>query len=71
MVDLTQPSQVTLNGHPLDRRPAGSQTPGWYYQADTATVVVVTPSAPTDHTLTVVASGGLPVERPEPPGTSS
>jgi hypothetical protein len=71
MVDLTQPSQVTLNGHPLDRRPVGSQAQGWYYQGDAATVVVVTPSVPTDHALTVVASGGVPVDRPEPPGAGT
>jgi hypothetical protein len=71
MVDLTQPSRVTLNGHGLSRRGSGSDTPGWHYEAGSATLVVVTPSLPTNQTVTVVASGGLPVDRPEPPTPSS
>jgi len=66
MVDLSQPGQVTLNGRGLNRLTPGSDGPGWYYQAVTATVVVDTPQLPTSRPLTVVASGGLPVNRPEP-----
>jgi hypothetical protein len=70
MVDLTQPSQVTLNGSRLVRRASGSNAPGWYYQAGTATVVVNTPSLPTTRASTVVASGARAVNRPEPPTPS-
>jgi len=66
MVDLSQPGQVTLNGRGLNRLTPGSDGPGWYYQAVTATVVVDTPQLPTSRPLTVVASGGLPVNRPAP-----
>ncbi len=66
LVDLTQPSSVTLNGRRLARRPPGSNAPGWSFQAGTATVVVNTLAEPTTRALTLVASGGLPVNRPEP-----
>jgi hypothetical protein len=71
LVDLTQPSQVTLNGRRLARQPPGSNAPGWSFQVGTATVVVNTASLPTTQALTVVASGGLPVNRPEPSAVSS
>jgi hypothetical protein len=71
MVDLTQPVQVTVNGRRLDRRASGSDAPGWYYQPGTATVVVNTPSHPTNQAFTVVASGSRSVNRPEPPTASS
>ncbi|MGH3181325.1 MAG: hypothetical protein ACRDOE_05390, partial [Streptosporangiaceae bacterium] len=67
----TQPSQVTFNGRRLDRRMPGSDAPGWYYQANSATVVVNTLSQPTTRAVTVVAVGGRPVNRPEPPTQSS
>jgi hypothetical protein len=70
MVDLTQPTRVTLNGHTIERRPSGSAGPGWYYEVGTATVVVDTPSLPANRTTTVLASGTLTVNRPEPPAAS-
>ncbi len=66
MVDLSQPSQVTLNGRPLSLQTSGSGAPGWSYQAATATVVVNTPPLPVSWSVSVVASGGRPVDRPEP-----
>jgi hypothetical protein len=71
LIDLTQPSLVTLNGRRLARQPPGSNAPGWSFQVGTATVVVNTASLPTTQALTVVASGGLPVNRPEPSAVSS
>ena len=71
MVDLTQPGQVTLNGRGLSRRTPGSDAPGWYYQAATATVVVNTPELPTARALAVVASGATAINRPEPPAPAS
>jgi hypothetical protein len=66
MVDLTQPSQVTVDGRALGRQAAGSDGPGWSYQAATATVVVSTPSLPVSRTATIVASNSQVVNRPEP-----
>jgi len=71
MVDLSHPDQVTVNGRSLNRLTPGSDAPGWYYQAATATVVVNTPGLPTARPLTVVASGGMAVNRPEPPPPAS
>ena len=70
MVDLTQPTQVTLNGRLLDPTTA-SGGPGWSYDAATATVVVTTPSMPTTRPVDVVVSGGRPVDRLEPATPSS
>ncbi len=67
MVDLTRPTQVTLNGRPLAARALGSDAVGWSYQAATATVVVNTPLLPASRRASVVASGSAPVDRPEPP----
>ena len=71
LVDVSQPSQVTLNGRRIDRLPSASVAPGWYYQADTATVVVNTPSLTATRAVTVEATGALPVDRPEPAATTS
>ncbi len=46
LVDLTQPTGVKVNGHLIDRRTPGSQATGWYYQPDTATVVINAGSNP-------------------------
>jgi hypothetical protein len=70
MVDLSPPTQVTLDGRALVRQTSGSDGPGWSYQAASATVVVNTPSLPVSRTATVVASGGHVVNRPEPPAAS-
>lgn len=67
MVDLTPPSEVTLNGRRLAEHPPGSDSPGWSYQPATDTVVVSTPALPVDRATTVIASGSGPVNRPEPP----
>jgi hypothetical protein len=67
MVDLTAPSQVTLNGHRLGKRSSASAAPGWYYQASTATVVVTTGWESTSRSFTVLASGTRSLTRSEPP----
>jgi hypothetical protein len=66
MMDLTAPSQVTLNGHRLVKRSSPSKAPGWSYQASTATVVVTTGREPTSRSFTVVASGVRSLTRSEP-----
>jgi hypothetical protein len=71
MVDMTQPSRVTLNGRVLGQEPSGSNSPGWYYQPATATVVVDTQSVPSTGSATVVATGARPVNLPEPPVPST
>ena len=71
MVDLTPPSQVTLDGRPLAQETSGSTAPGWYYQGATATVVVNTPPQATSRTFRVTESGGRPLDRSEPPTPSS
>jgi alpha-glucosidase (family GH31 glycosyl hydrolase) len=71
LVDLTVPTQVMSDGHRLDRRPSGSDAPGWSYQPSTATVVIITGPASTAQQLTVTASGVRTVDRAEPPAASS
>jgi hypothetical protein len=71
MVDLTRPFQVTLNGRRLSRLALGSDAPGWYYRAATATVVVNTPSVLRTRAVTVLVSGSRQVNRPEPSAASS
>jgi len=66
MVDVSPPSQVTLNGHPLGSKTTGSTAPGWYYQPTTATVVIDTASIPINREATVVATGSRTVNRSEP-----
>jgi alpha-glucosidase (family GH31 glycosyl hydrolase) len=66
MVDLTEPTAVTLDGTRLHRRTSTSDAPGWSYQASTATAVVTTGSMSTAHSFTVTASGARPVNRSEP-----
>ena len=70
LVDLTRPGGVTLNGKRIGPEPTGSRRPGWYYQADAATVVVTTPPMPAAEAVTVVATGSRSVSRPEPTTTS-
>jgi hypothetical protein len=65
VVDLTRPSQVTLDGHPIDQT-SSPDAPGWYYSAGQATVAINTPSLPTTRTFRVVVSGSQPVNRAEP-----
>jgi alpha-glucosidase (family GH31 glycosyl hydrolase) len=70
MVDMTQPSGVTLNGRSLPHQAAGSDSQGWSYDPATETVVVNTSRVPTDHTLAVAVSGTGQVNRGEPPPSS-
>jgi hypothetical protein len=70
LVDLTEPSQVALNGRPLAPEAPGSAASGWYYQGATATVVINAPAQPTDRTFSVTESGGRPVDLSEPPTPS-
>jgi hypothetical protein len=67
MVDLTRPTQVALNGTELVRRSPGSAAPGWFYQASTSTVTVVTAPLVTTRSSSLVVSGAKPVNRSEPP----
>ncbi len=71
MVDLSVPSQVTLNGQPLAEQTPGSNAPGWYYQPTTTTVVVDTPMTPINRATTVVVSGTRSLDRSEPTTPSS
>jgi alpha-glucosidase (family GH31 glycosyl hydrolase) len=66
LVDLTQPTGVSVNGRLISRQTSGSQNPGWYYQPDTSTVVINTGSMPTTKTVSVVATNSRTVDRPEP-----
>ncbi len=66
LIDLTRPTRVTLDGHTLTALPPGSDSPGWYYDSATSTVVVDTPSLSTAHQVTVTASGASVVNRTEP-----
>jgi hypothetical protein len=70
MVDLTQPTGVTANGHLVSHRAPGSQDPGWYYQPNTATVVINAGSMPTTRTFSVVATGSRTVDSAEPSALS-
>jgi hypothetical protein len=68
LIDLTRPTRVTLDGHTLTALPPGSDSPGWYYDSATSTVVVDTPSLSTAHPVTVTAVGASAVNRTEPAG---
>ena len=70
LVDLSRPSEVTVNGDRLTQR-SGGTAPGWSYQPSTDTVTVDLAPAPTDRALTVEETGGRPVQRVEPAGTGS
>jgi hypothetical protein len=67
LVDLTAPSQVTLNGHRLHRRSSVGDGQGWSYDDLTDTVVVTTGWESTSRSFTVVASGTRALTRSEPP----
>jgi hypothetical protein len=64
LVDVEDPSQVTVNGRRLDIR-------AWTYQAGTRTVLIGLGSVSTSAGTTVVASGATPVDRSEPPTPGS
>ena len=66
MIDTTKPSEVTLNGSRLASRTPGSSNQGWYYEATTSTVLIITSPVSTSRTLTVVVTGGREVTLPEP-----
>jgi len=70
-VDVTDPSQVSIDGRALHRRTPGSDGPGWFYQASTSTVVVTTSSLSTARASMVTASDCRTVDRSEPPAASS
>ncbi len=70
VVDLTQPSSVSLNGTSLPPEPAGSSAPGWSYQRGSDTVVITTPPLSTDHAATIAVSGARAVDLTEPQTTS-
>jgi len=65
-VDVSVPSQVTLDGSPLAEQTPGSNAPGWYYQPTTATVVIDTPMTPINRETTVVMSGSRSLNHSEP-----
>ena len=59
LVDLSRPSRVTLDGHPLPEQASDSTADhmGWSYAASTATVIVNTGSTSVTRGLTVAESG--------------
>jgi hypothetical protein len=69
--NLSEPSEVTVNGRRLDAVPSGAAGPGWSYQGATSTVVIDTPSSPVTRALSVVATGGRVLDRAEPPAPTS
>ena len=71
LVDVTRPRQVTLDGRVLAERAPGGPAPGWSYRAPNATLTVVVGPSPTSRPLTVVETGGRPLDRPEPTTSSS
>jgi hypothetical protein len=71
LVDLSEPALVTVDGRPLAPSSSGGAGPGWSYQPASATVLIDTPSSPTNHPLSVVVTGGHSVDRAEPPTPSA
>jgi len=71
MVDVTAPSTVRVDGRVLGPQAPGSGSPGWSYEASTATLVVDTPMLPTSGAVTVTATGAGAVDRSEPATTPS
>jgi Glycosyl hydrolases family 31/Domain of unknown function (DUF5110) len=71
IVDLSDPSLITLNGKTLSQTSPGSDVggtdaAGWYYDSSTHTVVVSTGSQPNSQALSIVATGGQSLNLPEP-----
>ena len=66
LTDISAPRQVFVDHRSLANIPAGSDHPGWWYDSGTATLMVNTPSFPTDERVTVSQLGGRPVTRSEP-----
>jgi len=65
LVDLSQPSQVLLDGGPLAQvAPGGSD--GWWYDAASQTVEVAVPETPVSQRVVVTELGGATVSRSEP-----
>jgi alpha-glucosidase (family GH31 glycosyl hydrolase) len=71
MVDLSRPSDVTVDGASLAPRRSGAAGPGWSYDAATDTVAVDVGPRPVSRPLTIEADGTAPVTRAEPPPASS
>ncbi len=66
VVDLSQPSQVTLNGEALSQTTQSSKSASWYYNSSTHTLAVSTGSQLTSQPLSIVATGGGTLDLPEP-----
>jgi hypothetical protein len=66
VVDLSKPSQVSLNGKSLSQTVDGSDAAGWYYDSPTHTLVVSTGSLPTSQSTSIIATGGRTLNLPEP-----
>jgi hypothetical protein len=67
VVDLSRPTEVTLDGGRLTERADPDGQPSWSYDPATATVTVVTGPAGVGRNRTVVVRGALPLQRTEPP----
>jgi hypothetical protein len=65
LVDLSRPSQVSLDGRPLPQVAPGGND-GWWYDAAAQTVNVALPASPADRTQVITQAGGSPVTRGEP-----
>jgi hypothetical protein len=70
LVDLSRPHEVTLDGRPLAER-AGGGGPGWSYRASTDTLTVDAGTSATARALSIVETGGRPVQRAEPTASPS
>ena len=70
VVDLTKPSQVTLNGRPLPEADSAPGVSGWHYEASTNTVVVDTTSLSMNRATNLVLFGPNLVNPPEPASSS-
>jgi alpha-glucosidase (family GH31 glycosyl hydrolase) len=66
LVDLSQPSQVTLNGEALSQTTQSSKSASWYYSSSTHTLAVSTGSQLTTQSLSIVAIGSQTLTLPEP-----
>ncbi len=69
VVDMTQPTAVSINGMSLEQRTSGSSVPGWHYQAASDTVIITTPALATNHAATIALSGPRTLDLAEPQTT--
>jgi hypothetical protein len=63
LVDVTAPSQISIDNQPLPPASPGGAGPGWWYDGGAQTLHVRTAALSTGASHTVAQSGGLPVDR--------